>query len=88
MKRVEQGTSAAKASIAGQGAGVAVDADQRPGRPQRLGEPAGVAAAAEGAVDRGLAGLGRQQLDQLGGEDGFVLGGHIGKVCAVRSRVV
>ncbi len=41
-----------------------------------------MAAAAEGAVDRGLARLGRQQVDQLGGEDGLVLGRHIDKVCA------
>src|SRR5207253_7223360 len=39
----------------------------------QLGDLASVAAAAEGAVDGGLARLGRQQRDKLGGEDGLVL---------------
>jgi hypothetical protein len=41
-----------------------------------------VPAAAEGAVDGDLARLGRQQLDQLSGEDWFVLGWHVDKGCA------
>ena len=56
---------------AGLGGRVAVDADQRPGRPDRRGDPSRVAAAAEGAVDGDLARLGREQLGQLGGEDGL-----------------
>src|SRR6202012_6300981 len=49
---------------------------QRPARPEPLGDQPRVAARAEGAVDGGLARLGSEQVDQLGGEDGIVFAGH------------
>ena len=61
------------------GRGVAVDADQRAGRAQALGDQPRVATAAEGAVDSGLAGTGIEEVDQLRGEDWNVLGGHVGQ---------
>jgi hypothetical protein len=39
-----------------------------------------VTARAEGAVDEGLAGLGIQDLDELLGQNGQVIGRHIRKV--------
>jgi hypothetical protein len=68
--------------VAGLRVGVAVDADEGARRPQRLGHEPRVPAAAEGAVDGDLSRPGRQQLDQLGGEDWFVLGWHVDKGCA------
>ena len=59
------------------GRGVAIDADERPGRAQALGDQPGVSAAAEGAVDGGLAGTGVEEVDQLRRQDGNVLGGHV-----------
>ena len=56
---------------------VAVDGDQRARRADALGDQAGVAAGAEGAVDGDLARLRIQRLDQLAGEDRDVGGGHV-----------
>ena len=57
MKRVSAGRLGGEALEARLRGGVAVDADQRPLRPERGGDEARVAAAAEGAVDGGLARL-------------------------------
>jgi hypothetical protein len=59
---------------------VAVDRDQLAIRTETLGDQARVAAAAEGAVDEGLARPRVEHVDQLLGEDRFVFGGHITKV--------
>ena len=56
---------------------VAVDAHQQPGRPEALGDQAAVAARADRAVDRDLARLRVQSLDQLPGEDGDVRAWHV-----------
>ena len=56
---------------------VAVDRDQRPGGADAVGDEARVAGAAERAVDRDLAGLRVERLDQLPGEDGDVRAGHV-----------
>ena len=45
-----------------------------------LGDQAGVAAAAEGAVHEGLPRLRVENVDQLCGENGLVFLGHIGKL--------
>ena len=45
-------------------------------RAEALGDGAGVPAAAEGAVDDGVAGTRIEELDELGLEDGNVLGAH------------
>ena len=62
------------------GGRVAVHGDQLSLGAEPLGDQARVAAAPEGAVDEGLPGLRVEDVDQLGGEDGLVFGGHIGKV--------
>ena len=56
---------------------VAVDRDKRAVGAEALGDHARVPAAAESAVDRGLAGLGVEQLEQLVGEHRDVDGGHV-----------
>ena len=56
---------------------VTVDADQRAGRPDPLGDQARVTAAAERAIDRDLAGLRIEQVDQLAGEDRDMGAGHV-----------
>ena len=56
---------------------VAVDADEQPGGAEALGDEAAVAARAHRAVDRDLARLGVQSLDQLPGEDGDVRAWHV-----------
>ena len=56
---------------------VAVDADQQPGRPEPARDEARVARRAERAVDRDLAGLRIERLDQLAGEDRDVGLGHV-----------
>ena len=60
--------------------GIAIDGDQLAVRAEPLGNQAGVAAAAEGAVDEGLARARVEQVDELLGEDGFVILGHVRKV--------
>ncbi len=57
--------------------GVAVDRDECPFRPKALGDHARMSSPAKGAVDRQLAGLGVEQLEQLLGEHGDVRGGHV-----------
>ena len=59
---------------------VAIDRDQLALGADPLRDQAGVAAAAEGAVHERLARAGVEDVDQLGGEDGIVFDGHIGKV--------
>ncbi len=76
LRRAPRPRSSAKRSSAAGSRSIAISV---PVGPSALGDQARVAAAAEGAVDRGLPRLGRQQLDQLGGEDGYVLSGHVGK---------
>ena len=56
---------------------VAVDPDQRPRAAEPVGDQPRVAPAADGAVDRDLAGLRIEQLDQLAGEHGDVRCGHV-----------
>ncbi len=53
---------------------VAVDRDQHARRAEPVGDQAGVAGGAEGAVDRDLARLRVQRLDELPREDGDVRG--------------
>ena len=84
MKRVRQAPRRRTRSNRASAAGSRSMQISVPSGPSRIGDQARVAAAAEGAVDRGLPRLGRQQRDQLGGEDGFVLGRHIDKGCARR----
>jgi hypothetical protein len=47
------------------------------GRAQAIGHQARVAAAAERAVDRELARLGVEEVDELAGQDRDVRGGHV-----------
>ncbi len=61
----------------GLGQRVAVDADQQPGGAESLGDEARVAGAAERGVDRDLAELRIERLDQLAGEDRDVRAGHV-----------
>ena len=56
---------------------VAVDADQQPGGSEPVGDEPRVAGGAERAVDRDLAGLRVERLDQLAGEDRDVGLGHV-----------
>ena len=56
---------------------VAVDADEQAGGPEAVGDEAGVAAGADGAVDRDLARLRVERLDQLPGEDRDVRAWHV-----------
>jgi hypothetical protein len=56
---------------------VAVDADQQAGRAEPPRDEAGVAGGADGAVDRDLARLRIERLDQLAGEDRDVGAGHV-----------
>jgi hypothetical protein len=56
---------------------VPVDADEQPGRPEALREQPRVAGPTERAVDRDLAGLRIERLDQLAREDRDVLAGHV-----------
>ncbi len=56
---------------------VAVDRDQRAGRAEAVGDEARVAAGAERAVDRDLAGLRVERLDQLRGQDRDVDAWHV-----------
>ena len=76
MKRVRQGASAAKRSKRSLRLGVAVDRDEQPVRPEALGDEPRVPAGAERRVDGRLARLRVQQLEQLIGEYGYVLGRH------------
>ena len=64
-----------------EGGRVAVDADERPGRPQPVRHEARVTACPEGAVDRRLAGRRVGQVDQLAGEDRDVDARHVKKDC-------
>ena len=64
---------------------VAVDRDVGPVRAEVVGDEARVAARAERAVDGGLAVTGPQQVEQLGGEDGDVRGGHLSQHGSVGS---
>ena len=61
------------------GGGVAVDADERAGGPDPVGDEARMAAVAERAVDRDLARLRVEQLDQLAGQDRDVWACHVKK---------
>ena len=72
MKRVEQATSSEKAANCCLGLRVAVDADQLARGADPVGHQARVAAGAERAVDRDLAGRGIEQVDQLAGQHGDV----------------
>ena len=56
---------------------VAVDADQRAGRPEPFGEEPGMPTAAEGAVDGDLARPRIDEVDQLTGEHRGVRRGHV-----------
>ena len=75
------GGELAPALLAG---GVAVDRDQLALGAQALGDQPRVAARAEGAVEEGLAGLRVEDLDQLGGQYGLVVGGHIAQCSPLR----
>ncbi len=57
---------------------VAIDRDQRPSRPETLGDEPRVAAVAEGAVDDDVAGGRREQLEQLVRQHGDMRPGNIG----------
>ena len=72
MKRVAHGDLGGQLGEVLLGDRVAVDRDQRARGADPLGDQARVAAGAEGAVDRDLARLRVQRLDQLPGEDGDV----------------
>ena len=56
---------------------VPVDPDQRSRRAEPVGDQPRVAPAADRAVDRDLARLWIEQLDQLAGKHGDVRGGHV-----------
>jgi len=56
---------------------VAVDRDQRDGRPEAPGDQPRVTARAERAVDCGLARLRIEHIDELGRENRYVVGGHL-----------
>ena len=95
MKRVRHDTSPASASKRSRAPGSRSIAISRPSGPEPLGDEARVTAGAERAVDGDVARLGIGQLQQLGGEDGNVLGRHrehlrlpegFGEVAARRSR--
>ena len=73
MKRRLQGASAANARSAPRRRDRGRSRSACPRRRARAAIAAGVAAGAEGAVDRGLPGLGGQERGQLLGEDGIVL---------------
>ena len=79
MKRVSHATSAASCGERGRRGRVAVDRDQRAGRPEPLGDQPRVAGAAERAVDGDLARSRVQRLDQLAGENRDVRLGHVKK---------
>ena len=59
------------------GGRIAVDRDQRPARPDPVGDEPRVAPSAERAVHRHLARLRIEELDQLAGEDRDVGLGHV-----------
>ena len=61
------------------GGRIAVDADQLALGPEPVGDQARVPAAAERAVDDRLTGARIEQIDQLGGKDWDVIGGHVGE---------
>ena len=56
---------------------VAVDRDQRAGRPEAVGDQPGVAGGAERAVDRGLPGPRVESFDQLTRQDRDVSAWHV-----------
>src|SRR4051794_33303727 len=59
------------------GDGVAVDRDERPRRPEPLGDEPGVAAGAEGAVHDDVPRPRACEVDELAGQDGDVQHGHV-----------
>ena len=76
-KRERDGACAANSLQRSSEAGSRSTAISSPSGADALGDQAGVAAAAEGAVDEGLAGLGVEDVDQLGRQYGFVFLRHI-----------
>ena len=77
MKRVRQADVGGQLGEALLGRGVAIDGDELAAGAQALGHQARVAAAAERAVDRDLARLRVEEVDQLAGQDRDVRGGHV-----------
>ena len=71
-KRARDGDVGGELAPALLGGRIAVDGDQLALGADALGDQAGVAAAAEGAVDEGLPRAGVEDVDQLGGENGLV----------------
>ena len=76
-KRVAHETSAASSAKASSASGSRSIAISVPGGPDPVGDEARVAAAAQRAVDRDLARLRVQRLDQLAGEDRDVRAWHV-----------
>jgi hypothetical protein len=62
---------------------VTIDADQRPPRPDTLGDEPRVTATAGRAVDGDVARLRIESVDQLAGEHGHVRDRHVKQCCQV-----
>ncbi len=76
-KRVRQGASAASSANVSSASGSRSIPISSPVGPEPAGDEARVARRAERAVDRDLAGLRIERLDQLAGEDRDVGLGHV-----------